>query len=167
VLTFLGAFFPIVGAVVAGAVAVLVTLASSGVGPALVVLAVAVVVQQLDNDLLAPVIYGHSLHLHPVAVLLALTVGASLGGIIGAFVAVPLTASAWGVAAEVRDRRRAAPPSAAAPVGAVDEAPAVTGSADRELEQRDVVVEAVRAERGEQVVEAHRPITGSQQVEQP
>ena len=108
VLTFFGAFFPIVGAVVMGTVAALVTLAGAGVVPAAVVLVVVVVVQQLDNDLLAPFIYGHSLHLHPIAVLLALAVGASLGGIIGAFVAVPLTSAAWGVGDEVRAHRRAA-----------------------------------------------------------
>jgi predicted PurR-regulated permease PerM len=157
VLTFIGAFFPIVGAVVAGAVAVLVTLASGGVAPALVVLAVAVVVQQLDNDLLAPMIYGHSLHLHPVAVLLALSIGASLGGIIGAFVAVPLAASVWGVAAEVRERRRA------------EHEPVGDGgsSADRELEQRDVVIEPLGTEAGEQVVERQGTLGATQQLQQP
>lgn len=58
VVTFLAAFFPIVGAIVAGAIAVLVTPVSAGTTQALVVLAVAVVVQQLDDDFLAPVVYG-------------------------------------------------------------------------------------------------------------
>jgi predicted PurR-regulated permease PerM len=92
VLTFFAAFVPLVGAVVAGAIAVLVTLATGGIGGALIVLAVAVAVQQLDNDILAPFIYGHSLQLHPVVVLLAIAGGSALFGIAGTFLAVPVTA---------------------------------------------------------------------------
>jgi predicted PurR-regulated permease PerM len=101
VLTFLAAFFPVVGAVVAGAVATLVTLATAGVADALIVLAVVVVVQQLDNDLLAPIIYGRSLSLHPAVILIVLPAGALLGGIAGAFLSVPLTAMVFGVAGEL------------------------------------------------------------------
>jgi predicted PurR-regulated permease PerM len=104
VLTFLAAFFPVVGAVVAGAVATLVTLATAGVADALIVLAVVVVVQQLDNDVLAPVIYGRSLSLHPAVILIVLPAGALLGGIAGAFLSVPLTAMAFGVAGELWGR---------------------------------------------------------------
>jgi predicted PurR-regulated permease PerM len=100
-LTFVGAFFPVVGALVTGAIAALVTLAGAGVAPAVVVLAVVIVVQQLDNDLLAPFIYGRSLDLHPTVVLLSLATGATLGGILGAFVAVPLTALLRAVGDEV------------------------------------------------------------------
>jgi predicted PurR-regulated permease PerM len=103
-LTFVAAFFPIVGAIVAGALAVLVALAGDGLGAALIVLAVAIVVQQLDNDLLAPFIYGRSLRLHPAVILVALTAGAALGGIVGAFVAVPLTGALGAVWAEVWPR---------------------------------------------------------------
>lgn len=110
VLPFAGAFFPIVGAVVAGAVAVLVALASGGLTPALIVLVVAVVVQQLDNDLLAPFVYGRTLELHPAVILLALTAGASLGGIVGAFVAVPLTSAVLGSLREVWKHRAAIDP---------------------------------------------------------
>lgn len=101
VLTFFGAFFPVVGAIVAGGIAVLVTLATAGLVPAAVLLAVVLVVQQLDNDLLAPFIYGRSLQLHPAAVLLALATGATLGGIIGAFVAVPVLGAGLGVGTEL------------------------------------------------------------------
>lgn len=104
VLTFLAAFFPIVGAIVAGAIAVLVALAGGGLGSAVVVLIVAVVVQQLDGDLLAPVIYGRSLQLHPAIVLVSLTAGGVLGGIVGAFLAVPLCGAVAGVASEVWSR---------------------------------------------------------------
>lgn len=105
VLTFFGAFFPIVGAVVAGSIAVLVTLATLGVGPAIGLLVLVVLVQQLDSDLLAPFIYGSSLQLHPAAILVALTLGGSLGGIVGAFVAVPLLGAAWGAGSVLWERR--------------------------------------------------------------
>jgi predicted PurR-regulated permease PerM len=105
VLTFAAAFFPVVGAVVAGAVATLVVLATAGPAQALVVLAVVIVVQQLDNDLLAPFIYGRSVQLHPALVLLALSAGGVLGGIVGAFVAVPVLAVVAAVGSEVWERR--------------------------------------------------------------
>lgn len=92
VITFLAAFVPLVGAVVAGAAAVLVTLATAGTTEAIVVLIVAVLVQQLDNDLLAPVIYGRALQLHPVAILLSITAGTALFGFAGTVLAVPVTA---------------------------------------------------------------------------
>jgi predicted PurR-regulated permease PerM len=119
VLTFFGASFPIVGAVVAGSIAVLVTLATVGVGPAIGLLVLVVVVQQLDSDLLAPFIYGSSLQLHPAAVLVALTIGGSLGGIIGAFVAVPMLGATWGAVAVLWERRAGFdPPDDAATVHA-------------------------------------------------
>jgi predicted PurR-regulated permease PerM len=92
VLTFAAAFVPIVGAVVAGVLAVLVTLATAGLGPALVVGGVALAVQQLDNDLLAPVIYGKALSLHPLAILFAVVAGGALFGFGGSVLAVPLVA---------------------------------------------------------------------------
>lgn len=92
VLTFVGAFFPIVGAVVAGIVAALVALVSGGLTDALIVGAVALVVQQFDNDLLAPMIYGRAIKLHPTVVLLSLAAGGTLAGIMGAFLAVPVAA---------------------------------------------------------------------------
>ncbi|MGK2929120.1 MAG: AI-2E family transporter [Acidimicrobiales bacterium] len=104
IFTFFGAFFPIVGAVLAGALAVLVTLATSGFSSALIVLVVVVAVQQLDNDLLVPFIYGQTLQLHPVVILVVLTAGGALGGIVGAFLAVPLAGAASGVFTVVWDR---------------------------------------------------------------
>jgi putative heme transporter len=92
VVTFVGAFFPIVGAVVAGILAVAVTLAVAGFIPALIVTVVAILVQQLDNDLLAPLIYGRIIQIHPLSILIAITAGSVLAGIAGAFVAVPLMA---------------------------------------------------------------------------
>jgi putative heme transporter len=102
VITFFAAFVPFVGAVVAGAIAVMVALVTAGPGGALVVLIVAVVVQQLDNDLLAPVVYGRSLDLHPLVILFAITSGGALVGVAGAFFAVPVTAVVINVLAEAR-----------------------------------------------------------------
>jgi predicted PurR-regulated permease PerM len=93
ILTFAAAFVPIVGATVAGVIAVLVTLAAGGLWPAAIVAVVAVLVQQLDNDLLAPWIYGKSLELHPVVILLAIAAGTALFGFAGTVLAVPVTAT--------------------------------------------------------------------------
>lgn len=102
VLTFIAAFVPIVGAIVAGVIAVLVTLATAGFGPAVLVAIVAVVVQQLDNDLLAPVIYGKALELHPLVVLFSVVIGGALFGLGGTILAVPFTAVLVNMAAEAR-----------------------------------------------------------------
>lgn len=92
VLTFLGGFVPIVGAVTAGVVAVLTTLATSGAGDAAIVGAVALAVQQLDNDLLAPVVYGRAIRLHPLVLVIGIAAGATVWGITGAFLVVPALA---------------------------------------------------------------------------
>ena len=107
-LVFFGGLFPVVGAVVAGAVAVLVALATSGVTTALILLAIIVVVQQVEGDLLAPVIMGRATQLHPLAALAALTAGAVLLGVLGAFLAIPVTASVTRAAGYLRQRRREA-----------------------------------------------------------
>ena len=91
-ITFLAAFVPVVGAILAGVVAVMVALVTGGVGAALVVAIVALVVQQIDNELLAPLIYGRALNLHPIAILLSVAAGSALFGLVGAVLAVPLTA---------------------------------------------------------------------------
>jgi putative heme transporter len=93
VLVFFGGLFPIVGAFTAGAIAVLVALADGGIGLALAVLALNVVVQQLEGNLLEPLIVGRATELHPLLILVALTAGAVTLGILGAFLAVPITAS--------------------------------------------------------------------------
>lgn len=94
VLTFLAGFVPIVGAIVAGALGVAVALVSNGFTTALIVLALIVVVQQVEGNLLQPVLQSRSLGLHPAVVLLAVTAGSTLYGIAGAFLSVPLTAAA-------------------------------------------------------------------------
>ena len=92
VITFFASFFPIVGAVLAGIIAALVTLVTNGFTDALIVTAVIVAVQQIEGDVLQPMVMGRLVRLHPLVILLALTAGAILAGIAGAFVAVPLTA---------------------------------------------------------------------------
>ncbi|GIG41180.1 AI-2E family transporter [Cellulomonas phragmiteti] len=96
VLTFLLAFIPLVGATLAGILAALVALVSLGPIEALIVLAIVVGVNQLEGDLLQPIVMGRSLRLHPLMILVALTAGTVLAGITGAVLAVPIAASLWG-----------------------------------------------------------------------
>jgi predicted PurR-regulated permease PerM len=94
-IVFIGAFVPIVGATVAGILAALVALVTNDLTTALIVVGIVVVVNQLEGNLLQPVVLGNALKLHGLVVLLALTAGTILGGIIGAILSVPLTAVAW------------------------------------------------------------------------
>ncbi|WP_235734515.1 AI-2E family transporter [Nocardioides alcanivorans] len=92
VLTFFGGFVPIVGAFVAGGVAVLVALVAVGWKGALIVLAIIVAVQQLEGNVLSPWLQSKSMNLHAAVVLLSVALGGTLFGIVGAFLAVPVTA---------------------------------------------------------------------------
>jgi predicted PurR-regulated permease PerM len=96
VLVFLLAFIPIVGATVAGILAALVALVANGPINALFVVGVVVLVNQLEGNFLQPVLMGRSMKLHAFVILVALTVGTVLGGIVGAVLAVPITAAVWG-----------------------------------------------------------------------
>ncbi|MGI5243849.1 AI-2E family transporter [Dactylosporangium sp. CA-139066] len=91
-LVFLGAFIPVVGATLSGAVAVLVALVTHGPVSALLVLGVVIAVQQLEGHVLQPLIMGRAVALHPLAIILAITTGVVAAGIIGGLVAVPLLA---------------------------------------------------------------------------
>ncbi|WP_228386913.1 AI-2E family transporter [Ornithinicoccus halotolerans] len=93
IITFIAGFIPIVGAVTAGALAVLVALVSNSFTTALIVLAIVIGVQQLEGNVLQPFLQGRSMHLHAGIVLLSVAGGATLFGIVGAFLAVPLAAS--------------------------------------------------------------------------
>jgi putative heme transporter len=94
ILTFFGGFIPIVGAIVVGALAVLVALVSVSVTGAVVVLAIIVAVQQIEGNVLQPWLQSRTMQLDAAVVLLAITLGSTLFGIIGAFLAVPATAVA-------------------------------------------------------------------------
>ena len=91
-LTFFGGFFPIVGAITVGALAALIALVAKGPVAALVVVALTVVIHNVEGYLVGPLVLGRAVKLHPVAILLALAVGGVLAGIVGAFVAVPTAA---------------------------------------------------------------------------
>ncbi|MFD3698407.1 AI-2E family transporter [Streptomyces sp. NPDC058646] len=92
VLTFVSAFVPIVGALFAGFIAVLIALVSNGLTDALIVLAIIVGVQQLEGNVFQPMIQSRGLGLHAAVVLLAVTLGGSLAGVVGSLLAVPVAA---------------------------------------------------------------------------
>jgi putative heme transporter len=91
-LVFLGGFVPIVGAVASGAVAVLVALVTNGWVAALIVLGVVLAVQQLEGNVMQPLILGRAVQLHALAVVLAISAGVVVAGIPGALLSVPLIA---------------------------------------------------------------------------
>jgi predicted PurR-regulated permease PerM len=93
VLVFLGAFVPLVGATVAGTVAVLVALVDQGPVTALIMAAVLIGVQQLEGHVLQPFLLGRWVSLHPLGVIVALACGVLVAGVVGAMVAVPLAAA--------------------------------------------------------------------------
>mgnify|MGYP000856688433 FL=1 len=93
VLVFLGAFVPMVGAFVAGTVAVLVALVAQGPFTALLMLGVVVLVQQIEGHILQPFLMGRWVSLHPLGVIVAIGCGVIVAGIAGALVAVPLAAA--------------------------------------------------------------------------
>lgn len=95
VLIFLGGFIPLVGSALIGGIAALVALVANGPVVALIVLAVVVVINQLDSRVIQPMVMGRVLSLHPLVVLVALAGGGILSGIVGAVLAVPLTAVGW------------------------------------------------------------------------
>ena len=111
VLTFVGAYVPIVGAFVAGLAAVLVALVALGPVAALVVAAAVFAVQQIESNFFQPVVVGRSVRVHPVVILLAVTAGAVLGGILGAIVATPVVAVSAAILRYLRFERREAAPS--------------------------------------------------------
>ncbi|WRS31031.1 AI-2E family transporter [Actinomycetaceae bacterium MB13-C1-2] len=92
VLVFLFSFIPIVGAFVSGAIAVLIALVNNGLNAGIIMLLVVLLVQQLESNVLQPWLMANAVSLHPVAVVLAVTAGGTVGGIAGAVFAVPVLA---------------------------------------------------------------------------
>jgi predicted PurR-regulated permease PerM len=90
---FVAAFVPLAGVLIAGTVAIVIVLATKGLLAALIVLAVMIVMNQLESHLLQPQVVGKMVHLHPLAVILVLAVAGIVAGIAGAVVAVPITAA--------------------------------------------------------------------------
>lgn len=115
VLEFVAALVPLIGSPIALAVAALVALAARGPVVALLVLALIVVIGQIEGHLLHPLVMSWSVRIHPVAVALSVIGGAVLAGVLGAVVAVPVVSVAWAVVGELRDRSAAGPSRAGAP----------------------------------------------------
>ena len=104
VLVFIAAFVPLIGLLVAGALAILVTLAANGWVDAVILLGILIIEDQLEAHLLQPQVVGRVIRLHPLAVILSLAVGAVLAGIPGAVVAVPIVAVITRAVPELRRR---------------------------------------------------------------
>jgi putative heme transporter len=94
VLVFLGSFIPVVGALLTGIIAVLLALVANGPVNALIMLAIVLLVQQLEGHILQPLVMGKAVSLHPVAVILSVAAGSYLAGIPGALFSVPILAVA-------------------------------------------------------------------------
>lgn len=92
ILVFVASFIPVVGALVSGAVAVLLALVANGLVNAVIMLVIVVAVQQIESHVLQPLIMGRAVSLHPVAVILAVAAGSYIAGIAGALFAVPTLA---------------------------------------------------------------------------
>jgi predicted PurR-regulated permease PerM len=119
VITFFAAFVPLIGAFVAGLLAVLIALVSGGLVDALLVLGAIVIVQQVEGHLLYPLLMSRAVHLHPAVIVVALATGGILAGIIGVFLAVPVA----GVASVIVQYAQNRP----APDTPLTEAPAAAG----------------------------------------
>ena len=104
VLVFLASFIPFVGAIATGAIAVLVALVDQGTGSALIMLAIVLAVQQVESHVLQPLLLGHAVSLHPVAVLLSVAAGSLAAGVVGALLAVPFVATLNTVVLYLRGR---------------------------------------------------------------
>jgi predicted PurR-regulated permease PerM len=103
VLVFLGAFVPIIGAFVAGTVAVLVAFVDHGLVIALVMLGCVVAVQQIESHVLQPFLMGRFVSIHPLGIIVAIAAGILVAGIAGALVAVPFAAAANAVVQHLAD----------------------------------------------------------------
>ena len=124
VLTFLGGFLPLIGATVAGLLAALVALVDGGFTTALLVVAATIGIQQIEGNVLQPVILERAVRLHPLVTVVAVGAGLLVGGLLGAFLSVPLVAIAAQTANYYRTRNL---PDEADPEP--DDAQAVSGSA--------------------------------------
>jgi len=142
VLVFFGAFIPIIGAVVSGALAALVALVTTGPTSALIVVVLVLVVQQIEGNVLQPILVGRTLDLHPAAVILAVTAGGSLSGIVGAFLAVPVLSVA---AVSIRYARQQLAELEPAPP---DSPPAAAGQPNSDVTKSDPAIHAGHVEDG-------------------
>lgn len=112
VLIFLGAFIPIVGALITGTVAVLIALVTQGWVVALITLGILIAVMQMEGHVLQPFVLGRSVRVHPVAVVFAVAIGTTLWGIGGAVLSVPVVAVTNSALSAIYRSRRASPHTA-------------------------------------------------------
>ncbi|GAB3272732.1 AI-2E family transporter [Sinomonas notoginsengisoli] len=129
VFIFIGGFIPILGATLAGFLAVGIALISNGPGVALIVLIVVLAANQIEHHLLQPLLMGRVLSIHGLGIILALASGTVLAGIIGALLAVPTTAVAWSIIKTFTGRGETTEATATGPAGTHRSEPVVT---DRE-----------------------------------
>ncbi|ROO84318.1 putative PurR-regulated permease PerM [Actinocorallia herbida] len=108
VLTWVGAFLPLVGAFLAGTLAAIVAFVAKGWVVALIVVGVTVAVQQIEGHILAPQIYGRALALPGAVILLAIALGSAVAGIAGAFLAAPIASVTVALLRRARHRAEAA-----------------------------------------------------------
>jgi predicted PurR-regulated permease PerM len=111
ILIFLGSFIPFVGATISGLIAVLVAFADEGWETALIALGIVVGVQLIEGNFLQPIIQSRTVDLHPAVILLAVAAGGSLFGIIGAYLAVPVTAVVFAMIASLHAEHEGAQPA--------------------------------------------------------
>ena len=138
VLVFLGAFVPMVGATIAGAVAVLVALVDQGPITALLMLAGVIAVQQVEGHVLQPFLMGRFVSIHPLGVIVAIGLGVLTAGIAGALVAVPLAAAANAVVLHLAGTGADPPTGDEPPDGGPDEGPD-EGPVEGPVEERNGV----------------------------
>jgi len=129
VLVFFGAFIPIIGAVFTGVLAALVALVTQGPTTALIVIGLVLVVQQLEGNVLQPILVGRTMDLHPALVIIAVTAGGTLAGITGAFLAVPVVAVGAVLVRYARQQLAEVEPGPGSP-------PAAAGQPNEEVVQR-------------------------------
>lgn len=103
IIVFLTSFIPLVGASLSGSVAILVTLVEGGWVKALIIVGVVIVVQQVEGSVLYPWLFGRAASVHPIAILISISAGAILAGMVGALLAVPLMSFAKAFIGELRD----------------------------------------------------------------
>jgi putative heme transporter len=101
IIVFFGAFFPVIGAFVTGLIAVAVAFANGGLVDGLIILAIITAVQQIEGDVVLPLIFGKTLEMHPLVILLAVVAGGVAFGVVGAFLFVPAVAVALTVRQEL------------------------------------------------------------------
>jgi predicted PurR-regulated permease PerM len=131
VLVFLGAFVPVVGALVSGSVAVLIALVAVGPVKALLMLAVVIGVQQLESHVLQPFLLGRAVSVHPLAVILGIAAGALVAGILGALFAVPLIAMGNTMVLSLAGRGDPRPDDDSSPLADDDTSPLADGEPAR------------------------------------